>query len=94
VATEHTAEKIECTQCGKPQTYDGSGLCSWRACAETGSCDGVQMIRVTAFYDAIEPMKEQFAQQLREKDALIAELESRLANAVKVINDIERGRNT
>ena len=33
---------IFCDQCGKPQWYDGSDLCSWRACAETGSCDGRQ----------------------------------------------------
>ena len=31
-----------CDQCGKPQWYDGSGLCSWRACDVTGSCDGRQ----------------------------------------------------
>lgn len=36
---------ISCTQCGKPQDYDGSGLCSWRACCETGSCDGRQVFR-------------------------------------------------
>lgn len=35
-----------CDQCGKPQRDDGSGLCSWRACDVTGSCDGRQ-VKVT-----------------------------------------------
>ncbi len=33
---------LYCDQCSKPQWPDGSGLCSWRCCAETGSCDGKQ----------------------------------------------------
>jgi protein gp37 len=33
---------LVCDQCNKPQEYDGSGLCSWRACPETGCCDGKQ----------------------------------------------------
>lgn len=52
---------ITCDQCGKSQEYDGSGLCSWRSCAETGSCDGRQLVRVTDFYDAIEPLKQEIA---------------------------------
>lgn len=35
-----------CDQCGKPQWDDGSGLCSWRAGTEFGSCDGRQVRRV------------------------------------------------
>jgi hypothetical protein len=47
--------KISCTQCSKPQTYDGSGLCSWRA-FDPASCDGTQIMSVAGFYDAIEAL--------------------------------------
>lgn len=49
--------KLYCDQCSKPQTYDGSGLCSWRACAETGSCDGRQIVRAADIHDELEKIK-------------------------------------